>query len=53
MDFGRVLLHVSAGYLNHLHARDALRGVDVVYVSGETSERLFEACRTMPGPGGG
>ena len=43
-------LHVSAGYSNHLHTLAALGRVDVVYVSGETSERLFRDCRTMPGP---
>lgn len=49
---GYETLHVSAGYSNHLHTMAALGGVDVVYVSGETSERLFGACRTMPGPAG-
>ena len=49
---GYQTLHVSAGYSNHLHAMAALGGVDVVYISGETSERLFGACRTMPGPAG-
>ena len=44
--------HVSAGYSNHLHAMAVLGGVDIVYVSGATSERLFGACRTMPGPAG-
>lgn len=50
---GDETLRVSAGYSNHLHAMDALGGVDVVYVSGETRERLFAACRTMPVPGAG
>ena len=49
---GYETLHVSGGYSNHLHALTALGGVDVVYVSGETSERLFAGCRTMPGPAG-
>jgi hypothetical protein len=49
---GYATLHVSAGYSNHLHALDALGRVDVVYVRGETSERLFNGCRTMRGPGG-
>ena len=49
---GYATLHVSAGYSNHLHAMTALGGVDVVYVNGETSERLFAGCRTMPGPAG-
>lgn len=49
---GYQTLHSSAGYSNHLHAMEALGGVDIVYVSGETSDRLFNGCRTMPGPGG-
>lgn len=38
-------LHVSAGYSNHLHATEALGRVDLVYVAGETSRRLFDGCR--------
>lgn len=49
---GYETLHLSAGYSNHLHALTALGRLDMVYVSGETSERLFRECRTMPGPGG-
>jgi hypothetical protein len=49
---GYETLHVSAGYSNHLHGMTALGRLDVVYVSGETSERLFRECRTMPGPEG-
>ena len=49
---GYEALHVSAGYSNHLHPMDALGSVDIVYVGGETSDRLFDACRTIPGPGG-
>lgn len=48
---GYETLHVSPGYSNHLHALEAMGRVDVVYVSGETSERLFRQCRSMPGPG--
>ncbi len=39
-------LHRSAGYSNHLHADAAGGRLDFVYVRGETSRRLFEACRT-------
>lgn len=48
---GYETLHVSAGYSNHLHALAALGRVDIVYVAGETSDRLFDAVRLMPGPG--
>ena len=47
---GYETLHVSVGYSNNLHALVALGRVDIVYVTGETSERLFRDCRTMPGP---
>jgi hypothetical protein len=39
---GYETLYVSDGYSNHLHHDPALGRVDVVYVSGETSRRLFE-----------
>ena len=44
---GYETLHRSPGYSNHLHPMATLGRVDVVYVAGETSARLFEACRTM------
>jgi hypothetical protein len=49
---GYATLHVSAGYSNHLHSMAALGRVDIVYVGGETSGRLFQDCRTMSGPAG-
>jgi hypothetical protein len=49
---GYETVHRSAGYSNHLHALPELGRVDMVYVSGETSDRLFRECRTMSGPGG-
>ncbi len=45
---GYETLHASVGYSSHLHAMAALGRVDMVYVSGETSDRLFRECRTMP-----
>lgn len=43
-------LHRSPGYSNHLHpARGRL---DFAYVRGETSQKLFAACRERPGPQG-
>ena len=40
---GYETLYVSAGYSNHLHADPAMGRLDFVYVSGETSRRIFEA----------
>jgi hypothetical protein len=49
---GYETLHVSTGYSSHLHALAALGRIDIVYVGGETSERLFRDVRMMPGPTG-
>jgi hypothetical protein len=49
---GYETLYRSAGYSNHLHAMPELGRVDIIYVAGETSERLFREARSMPGPGG-
>jgi len=49
---GYETLHRSAGYSNHLHALADLGRIDVIYVAGETSERLFRDARTMPGTAG-
>jgi hypothetical protein len=38
---GYETLHVSAGFSNHLHADPELGRVDFIYVSGETSRRMF------------
>ncbi|HSF03370.1 MAG TPA: hypothetical protein VLA62_10175 [Solirubrobacterales bacterium] len=45
---GYETLHRSAGYSNHLHPAGELGRVDVVYLHGETSDRLFAACQTRP-----
>jgi hypothetical protein len=45
-------LHLSTGYSNHLHGDPALGRVDVVYVRGESSRRIFAGVRSHPGPGG-
>lgn len=45
-------LHSSPGYSNHQHPLSELGGVDLVYVRDETSRRIFEASRTLEGPGG-
>jgi hypothetical protein len=44
---GYATLHVSPGYSNHIHPDPLLGRVDFVYVSGDTSRRIFEGCRTM------
>jgi hypothetical protein len=49
---GYTTLHRSEGYSNHEHADPDWGGVDIVYVRGETSERLFEGARTVLGPRG-
>lgn len=45
-------LHRSSGYSNHKHADPERGRLDFVYVRGETSERVFAECRSLPGPGG-
>jgi len=40
-------LHLSTGYSNHLHADPLMGRLDFVYVSGETSRRLFGSARIM------
>jgi hypothetical protein len=42
---GYETLYVSSGYSNHLHPNPEFGRVDLIYVDGETAERLF-------GPGG-
>ena len=41
-------LYLSEGYSNHLHPDAPLGRVDFVYVSGETSRRLFEGAVPAP-----
>ena len=42
---GYQTLHLSEGYSNHVHPNPDLGRVDVVYVGGETSRKIFEECR--------
>jgi Nucleotidyl transferase AbiEii toxin, Type IV TA system len=42
---GYETLYRSEGYSNHLHADADLGRVDVIYVTGETSRKLFEEAR--------
>lgn len=44
---GYETLHRSAGYSNHVHSDHSWGRVDIVYVEGETSRRLFEGCRPV------
>lgn len=46
-DLGYETLYVSPGYSNHLHPNADLGRVDLVYVSGETSRRLFADTRSL------
>jgi len=42
----------SKGYSTHTHT-DAVWGrLDFVYIGGDTSRKLFDGCRFLPGPGG-
>jgi hypothetical protein len=49
---GFVTLHRSSGYSNHRHPERSRGRVDVMYVRGDTADRLFEAVRERAGPGG-
>jgi hypothetical protein len=49
---GYATVHLSEGYSNHEHPDPDWGSVDIVYVSGETSQRLFGGVRTMRGPRG-
>lgn len=49
---GFATLHRSSGYSNHLHPEPRRGRVDVVYVRGDTAEKLFAAIRRLAGPGG-
>ena len=40
---GYETLHASSGYSNHLHPKDEMGRVDMIYVDGETARRLFES----------
>jgi nucleotidyltransferase AbiEii toxin of type IV toxin-antitoxin system len=45
-------LNRSRGYSNHDHPDPDLGRLDFVYVSGETSQKLFAECRLFLAPGG-
>lgn len=49
---GYQTLHRSAGYSNHLHADPERGRVDLVYLRGDTSRRVFEQARVFRGPAG-
>jgi hypothetical protein len=49
---GYTTLHRSTGYSNHLHNDPDLGRIDVVYVRGDTSRKIFGQIRMHPGPGG-
>ena len=45
------LLYTSEGYSNLLHADPALGRLDLIWLEGETSRKVFTGCREVPGPG--
>lgn len=49
---GYQTLHRSSGYSNHLHPDSSRGQLDLVYVQGETSDKIFASCRRFQGPGG-
>ena len=49
---GYQTLHRSSGYSNHAHLDPSQGKLDVVYVRGETGEKIFSSCRRLKGPGG-
>lgn len=49
---GFVTLHRSSGYSNHRHAERDRGRVDVMYVRGETADRVFASAKELPGPQG-
>jgi hypothetical protein len=49
---GYETLHRSSGYSNHRHSLSEMGAIDLVYVRGETSRRIFQDSRTIEGPGG-
>jgi hypothetical protein len=51
-ELGYRTLHRSSGYSNHEHPDASWGGVDVLYVRGETSEKIFADSRSQPGPQG-
>jgi hypothetical protein len=52
LERGYAQLHLSSGYSNHVHP-DPQRGrVDIVYVRGESRDRLFAQVSSSPGPQG-
>jgi len=43
-------LHVSRGYSNHLHPEPSWGRVDVLYVRGDTREKVLEEAKPQSGP---
>jgi hypothetical protein len=45
-------LFTSAGFSNLLHPDPGLGRLDLIWLDGETSDRVFAGCRDVEGPGG-
>jgi hypothetical protein len=48
---GFVVLYASEGYSNLLHSDPALGRLDLIWLDGETSRKVFAGCREVAGPG--
>jgi hypothetical protein len=51
LEEGFTVLYTSEGYSNLLHADPALGRLDLIWLDGETSRKVFAGCREVPGPG--
>lgn len=51
MEEGFAVLYTSEGYSNLLHPNPALGRLDLIWLEGETSRKVFAGCREVPGPG--
>jgi hypothetical protein len=48
---GFAVLYTSEGYTNLLHADPTLGRLDLIWLEGETSRKVFAGCKEVPGPG--
>ena len=48
---GFAVLYTSEGYTNLLHADPALGRLDLIWLEGETSHKVFSGCKEVTGPG--
>ncbi len=48
---GFTVLYTSEGYTNLLHSDPALGRLDLIWLEGETSQKVFAGCKEVTGPG--